>query len=172
MRWLSRRRRDPLERKPTTVPLVAFDVPEVLLQDTIGPLHDAGEEGFECFALWLAKVTLDSVRIDRVEIPRQMSLHVSEGCHVQVEGDELFRVSVMAHSLGLTICAQVHTHPKKAYHSAVDSELPLVTLPGSLSLVIPNFAAPSVRLEEWAAYRFLGAGKWQQLGASDVVRIV
>lgn len=46
-----------------------------------------------------------------------------------------------------SIRVQVHTHPGTAYHSSRDDSLALVTTPGSLSLVIPNFAFGGVGFE-------------------------
>ena len=35
--------------------------------------------------------------------------------------------------------AQIHTHPRDAFHSSTDNEWPSVILPGSISVVIPNY---------------------------------
>jgi hypothetical protein len=45
------------------------------------------------------------------------------------------------------IRAQVHTHPREAFHSSTDDAWPIVHLEGFLSLVIPEFALGPVGLE-------------------------
>jgi hypothetical protein len=37
------------------------------------------------------------------------------------------------------LAAQVHTHPKRAFHSAADDRWAIVRHEGALSLVVPNF---------------------------------
>ena len=142
------------------IPHTPFSVPDSVLHATLQTLQAHGDDGYECFCLWLGTVEHDCVQVARLEIPKQISSHVAEGCHVHVSGEELFRVSALAHETQTLVCAQVHAHPQQAYHSAADEAMPLVSLPGALSLVVPYFAAPPIDVADWAAFRLLGDGSW------------
>ena len=78
-------------------------------------------------------------------------------------------------SVGLSqlLAGQVHSHPTDAYHSEVDDHNPLVTLLGSLSLVVPHFArAGRADVLDWAWYRLVGLGRWAELSRADRVELV
>lgn len=142
-----------------------------VLDGTLAALREVGSRGFECFALWLGRVECDEVQVRHLEIPAQRSSHVSHGCQVTVDGDELFRVSVLAHELNELVCAQVHSHPGPAFHSELDDLAPLVGVAGALSIVVPNFAEGPVDLAAWASFRLKGDGSWQELDTPQWIRV-
>ena len=69
--------------------------------------------------------------------------------------------------------AQVHSHPREAYHSDTDSAYPVATLDGSLSIVLPYFGRGGWESREIAAYR-LGREGWDRVRGplSDLVEVV
>ncbi|MCR4347871.1 MAG: hypothetical protein NUV55_11810 [Sulfuricaulis sp.] len=69
------------------------------------------------------------------------------------------------------IRAQIHTHPGQAFHSATDDQFPVVSQPGFISIVIPNFARGAVSLgEAWIGQ--LGAdGHWHELAVESEIEI-
>jgi hypothetical protein len=71
----------------------------------------------------------------------------------------------------LTLLAQIHSHPAEAYHSDTDDAFPIATAAGSLSLVIPDFAARPFALPECAVYRLSATGVWEKLSAWDVLSL-
>jgi proteasome lid subunit RPN8/RPN11 len=97
-------------------------------------------------------------------VPGQQSFSTPDGLLVTVPGDALFNVNKLLHERGEILAAQVHTHPSSAYHSETDDHYPMVTLLGSLSIVIPDFArnAPS-DIAAWAWYRLKEYSVWAPL---------
>lgn len=153
------------------IPNRPFRVDTTVFEDTLAALREVGNRGFECFGLWLGTVEPDEVHIGTLQIPAQRSSHVSEGCQVTVDGDELFRISVLAHELNQLVCAQVHSHPGLAYHSNLDDVAPLVSIAGALSIVVPNFADDPLDLAAWATFRLQGDGSWQELDTCEWIRV-
>lgn len=60
----------------------------------------------------------------------------------------------------LTVVADVHTHPGGAWQSDSDRAHPMIAQAGHVALILPQFAAHPVRLEQIGIYRYLGARRW------------
>lgn len=73
---------------------------------------------------------------------------------------EFWKTLAAAHR---SVKAQVHTHPGRAFHSATDDEWPIVSQPGFLSLVVPDFAAGAPSLERAWIGQLGPEGKWKEL---------
>lgn len=76
---------------------------------------------------------------------------------------------------GLSVVADVHTHPRRAFFSEADRAHPMVDEPGHLALVLPDFAATSCSrgdMGTWALYEYGGVGpggrhEWIDLAHPD-----
>lgn len=66
-----------------------------------------------------------------------------------------------------SVKAQVHTHPGQAFHSRTDDDWPIVSQPGFISIVLPDFAAGKPSLERAWVGCLRADGKWQRLGSAD-----
>jgi proteasome lid subunit RPN8/RPN11 len=71
-----------------------------------------------------------------------------------------------------SVRAQVHTHPGPAYHSGRDDAFALVSTPGYLSLVVPNFALGPVGLDGAFLAERDRDGGWASASVSDRLEIV
>jgi hypothetical protein len=58
---------------------------------------------------------------------------------------------------------QVHTHGRRAFHSATDDAFPIVQTPGFLSLVLPWFAMGPVGLDDAFLVTLEHGGRWREL---------
>jgi hypothetical protein len=68
-----------------------------------------------------------------------------------------------------TVVAQLHTHPGRAFHSSTDDAFPLVSTPGFLSIVAPDFGSRGlIELHGCAAFCLVEDGAWRPVGR-DVV---
>lgn len=106
-----------------------------VLETTFEHLRRCGAGRRECVAYWTGPLD-EPGHVDRVERP----LH-----RATVHGYEVDSAWVTTSFLALrdqrrTVRLQVHTHPGRAGHSETDDRFALVTAPGFLSLVIPDFA--------------------------------
>src|SRR5437764_13990209 len=115
-------------------------------------LRRVGQQGLEGFALWAGECDSDTFLVRANIIPEQSGLRSDLGVCVVVAGDELHRINVWLYEHGMTLIAQLHSHPDEAYHSRTDDTYPIATTIGSLSLVIPYFAREPFFLADCAVY--------------------
>jgi hypothetical protein len=147
-----------------------FVVPMDLVDQTLGPLQEAGQHGYEAFVLWGGRLEEQRFEFVSAYFPEQTTSRGEEGLLVYVEGEALFRVNRAFYEHGLILGGQVHSHPTAAYHSDTDDTYPLMTLIGGLSGVVPDFGdGGRDRIGEWAWYRLIGTGEWAPVG--DETRI-
>lgn len=64
---------------------------------------------------------------------------------------------------GLRVVADVHTHPGGAGQSQSDRDHPMIAERGHVAIIIPDFAAPPVRIERVGVYRYTGNFGWFRL---------
>src|SRR5207248_177796 len=100
--------------------------------------------------------------VGSVLVPEQRSVRTPEGLHVTIPGEAMHRVGTLLEERKEVIGAQVHSHPRRAYHSDADDALAVATKRGALSLVVPYFAKAGVRAEGTIACRLLEQG-WTAL---------
>jgi len=61
---------------------------------------------------------------------------------------------------GLTVIADVHTHPGIARQSDADRRHPMIATPGHIAIIVPNYAERGARVEELGLYEYLGSHEW------------
>lgn len=133
------------------------------LTTTIKWLRDVGDQGNEGFVLWSGRHDDQVFTIRRALWPRQQPQQTDAGLLVYVSGDALTEINTFCYEHDEIVGAQVHTHPTHAFHSDTDDHFPLVTLLGSLSVVIPDFArADHAERSGWAFYRLSGPATWDE----------
>jgi len=70
----------------------------------------------------------------------------------------------------LQVVAQVHTHPRQAFHSEGDVEGARIRYPGYVSIVLPDYGDRLPSLEGAAVFVFTRSS-WVELKASDVILV-
>jgi hypothetical protein len=146
-------------------------IPGDLVQQAHRHLQKVGKVGNEGVALWAGKRDREVFFVTQTIIPAQTPLRLPSGVCYFVDATELHRLNVWLYKQQLTLIAQLHSHPEKAYHSPTDDAFPIVTTIGSFSLVIPNFAQHSFILEDCAIYRLHDAG-WVQVSSDNAGRFL
>lgn len=139
---------------------------EGLLAETFRTLRTCGLGMCECVAYWTGPS--GALVVDGVEHP----IHRRSPVCYEVDSTWLTEFWKQLAITGRSIKAQLHTHPGRAFHSETDDEWPIVSQPGFLSIVIPNFASGEASLD----YAWVGClqsdGKWQRLGCASEVLIL
>jgi hypothetical protein len=152
-----------------------FCVSDVLIAETEQFLKDVGEQGFEGLMLWAGSVRADSPTIIDVVgciAPDQTLVRGEDGVGLHVDGDELFRLNAMLYRKRLLLIGQVHSHPSQAYHSTTDDRYAVVTIPGGLSIVVPDFARHGFCLDSAAVYRLTAQGEWAKLSSATAQQLI
>ncbi len=141
-----------------------YVLPRALAEDCCEALRARGREGDELFIALSGVVgEKGEVRFRRALVPVQTCHHTPDGLLVTIPGEAIFQVSRDCHEHGEILVGQIHAHPTDAYHSGADDALALVRLPGSLSIVVPQFASGPVRPRRWSVHRRDSETRWRPL---------
>jgi hypothetical protein len=147
-------------------------VPAARVREAQAHLRRVGEQGAEGFALWAGAQHSTTFLVRATCIPAQEALRFEKGLCVRVDGPELHRINMWLYEQGLTLIAQLHSHPGVAYHSTTDDAYPIATTVGSLSIVIPDFARSPFSIVRCAVYRLSVDGQWNKLSTDAVRRLI
>lgn len=133
--------------------------PSALVHTTLNQLREAGHGRCECAVLWLGRRDDRGIWVKDVYRPLQTA--EADMFHIPPAGmtalhAELRRCRFM-------VAAQVHSHPRQAFHSQADNRWAIVRHEGALSLVVPDFAMETTVesfLDDTKVYRFSTAEQW------------
>lgn len=137
---------------------IPYRLERKLLEDTFKHFRACGCGHAECQVLWLSSWTQPEI-ITKVVHPKHTS-HI-DGYAVDDTWLNAFWVELGDTNTGIR--AQVHTHPREAFHSPSDDEYPIIHKPGFLSLVIPNFGLGPVGFKDAYLTEIQADGGWRQV---------
>ena len=80
---------------------------------------------------------------------------------VRFDGRHFGKLWALCRARRLTVVADVHVHPMGSGQSPSDSAHPMISEPGHIALILPNFARLPIPREEVGIYRYQGAGEWE-----------
>jgi len=129
---------------------------------TIRHLQEAGRRGSECVVLWCGERSDTAITVREIYFPEQIA------------AEDFFRIprSSMQHLMtrlrqdNWMIAAQVHSHPKEAFHSEADSRWAIIRHKGAISIVVPHFAervTATTFLQESACFALTSNNEWRLL---------
>ena len=135
-----------------------------VLKQTFSFLQRYGEQGLESHALWVGHLSDRSFSVAEAWFPEQKNTCVS----YEVSEEEEFNINKRLHDNGLVAMCQIHTHPSSAFHSSIDDEGSALSLPGSLSIVIPDYGFIELeQLDLWKVYALV-EGSWHAMKRCEV----
>lgn len=137
------------------------------IEETLKHLREAGQRGNECVVLWFGRESATGIEIEAVCRPAQMA------------GADIFRIppAAMREIIGILaqhgwmIAAQVHSHPREAFHSLADDKWAIVRHENALSLVVPYFAANTTAasfLRDQKTFKLTADNRWQELAVWEI----
>lgn len=147
--------------------ITSIHLPKSCTYEALAWLYKAGRRNVEGVALWAGIRDGNTFLIKKTIIPEQNACSIEDGLIYVVRGDELHRIALELFDSGMQLIAQIHSHPREAYHSQTDDAYPIVTVTGGISVVVPNFAKGGLNLAEWAVYRFLPETGWTVLNQRE-----
>lgn len=145
---------------------------QVCLEQAYYHMSKVGELGLEGVALFVGQEKGEQFRITRTLIPRQKAYSLEEGLLYAIDSDELYRLNVFLYEQNLTLIAQIHSHPGKAYHSETDDAFPIVTTVGGLSIVVPDFATGPSSAEDFEVFRLSEDATWLHLSPIEKKQLI
>lgn len=71
---------------------------------------------------------------------------------------------------GLSVVADIHTHPGMARQSILDKVNPMVASHGHIALIVPNYAKEIAYPEVMGIYEYLGSHQWRAYSGKSAKR--
>ena len=138
------------------------------VKSTLQTMREYGSHGWEVLVLWLGHVQPQerTAHVTVAYVPKQNPIASEDGVGYFVTGDTLFQLNRELSNTGLRLIAQVHSHPREAFHSEADDRYAIVTADGGLSLVVPDFGHAPPGPTNWAVYRLHGR-QWRALSKAE-----
>lgn len=68
---------------------------------------------------------------------------------------------------GLIVVADIHVHPGASMQSESDRQHPMISRPGHIALILPNFARSPIKRRDIGIFRYLGAKSWRTVRGRD-----
>lgn len=141
------------------------------IKKTLTALQNKGKAESECVVLWLGKHTNDGIRVETVWEPEQ---HAGSDFFEIPENsmEDLFKE---LRSRRLMIAAQVHSHPRLAFHSWADDKWAIVRHAGALSLVLPHFALRTRQetfIKDAAVFVLSPQNQWQEVPKKQIPKFI
>ena len=141
-------------------------VPRACADEVQAHMREVGRAGHEVLGLWVGHQEGERFTVAQTVIPAQRHIRTGDGVCVVVGPEELHRLNVWLFRQKLTLLAQIHSHPGRAYHSGTDDDNAVATATGCLSLVVPDFAARPFAVDTTAVYRLDPRGRWREVPSS------
>lgn len=98
---------------------------------------------------------------------------LNEG-YVHFDGRHYGRLWEICAQESLSVVADVHTHPCGPGQSHSDKTHPMVSIPGHIALIVPNYAQGAVTAGDVGVYVYRGRYRWTEYrgrGAAAVLKV-
>lgn len=141
-------------------------LPAHVLAESMRKMADCGQGRCECVIYWTGPVT-NNKAVDGWTHPA----HRRSAFGYQIDDGWLTRFWFQLAAEARAIRAQVHTHPGMAFHSETDDHWPVVSQPGFLSIVVPNFAIGPIDLGKMWVGVLMADGNWKHVPTSSVLEV-
>ena len=143
--------------------------PSLLVDTTLARLREAGQRHCECVVLWLGRRNGGLIEVEDAYLPPQTAK--ADMFHIPPAGMTALQAELRRRRL--MVAAQVHTHPREAFHSKADDRWAIVRHESALSLVVSNFATGktvSNFLDDTKVYRFSASAQWIEVRKPELER--
>lgn len=138
----------------------AIRCPPPLWNQVLRELARRGGDRHEAGAFLLGTISRDKRCVVSAVYYDDLDAAAYESGVCILHGDAFSRLWAICRSRGLTVVADVHTHPGGAGQSHSDRTNPMVARAGHIALIVPKFARPPVRMTEVGVYQYRGDHQW------------
>lgn len=142
-----------------------------IVRETLDHIHVGGRECCETAVLWLGcRSSQGPATVKEVFHPRQ----IADRDFFRIPPDAMRSLITHLRERRLQVLAQVHSHPKHAFHSDADNAWSIVRHVGAYSLVIPWFGARTTAESftgDIAAFQLDADDIWQRVDPVHILRI-
>ena len=146
----------------------ALRCPAVLVDATLDALRAGGLEGVERVVFWLGRRSPDgNAVIAEIHVPEQEAA----ADYFRIPPRSMIAFMALLRRSRLVLLAQVHSHPREAFHSKADDDWAVVRHEGALSIVVPSFAADATAAnfaKASAVFRLTGDDRWRRVEPGEL----
>jgi len=141
-------------------PDAELSCPSNLWRRIVGELERRGEGNHEAGAFLLGpsrpsgRSVTDVVYYDDLD-PKAYSSGVCV-----LTGDAFARLWEMCRERGVSVVADVHTHPGAGFQSHVDRINPMVARAGHIALILPDYGRWPLAVDRFGIYEYRGDHRW------------
>ena len=96
---------------------------------------------------------------------------LNEG-YVHFDGRYYGRLWEICGLKALTVVGDVHTHPYGLGQSHSDKTHPMVSIPGHIALIVPNYAQGPLLAEDIGVYVYRGRYRWRTYGGRWAAKVL
>lgn len=154
--------------RAATMPAPLLELSAALWTSLIGHLRQQGGGVRESGAFLLGHKT-DDCRVATHFLPyEQLQADALRGDYVHLGAASFAKLWEVCRAEGLSVVADVHTHPAGPGQSRSDRTNPMVALKGHIALIVPRFATGNPRPRDLGLYVYEGSHRWASYSRSDV----
>lgn len=102
-------------------------------------------------------------RVSSIVFYDEIDPHAFDTGIIVIDGACMADLWAICRRSGLSVVADVHTHPGGASQSESDRRHPMIAERGHVAMIIPDFAAEPVQLKAICLYRYRGNFDWDRL---------
>lgn len=154
--------------KAATTPAPLLEVPATLWAELMTHLRVQGGGVRESGAFLLGHKT-DAVRTVMRFVPyERLQPDAFRNDYVSLKADSFAKLWEVCRAQGMTVVADVHTHPFGPGQSLSDRANPMVALKGHIALIVPRFAKGDPHPRDLGLYVYQGNHQWLSHLGSDI----
>jgi proteasome lid subunit RPN8/RPN11 len=158
--------------KAATMPAPLLEVPGSLWVALMAHLHEQGGGVRESGAFLLGHKT-DTGRVVIRFLPyERLQSDALRGDYVALNAASFAKLWEVCRAEGMTVVADVHTHPFGPGQSRSDRANPMVALKGHIALIVPRFAKGNPCPRDLGLYVYQGNHQWTSYSGSDIDRLL
>lgn len=138
------------------------------VEETLAHLRAGGLKNCETMVLWLGTARSGIAEVREVYLPMQ-TVAVD---FFRITPESMRAIMGRIKETRFQILAQVHSHPREAFHSPADDTWAVVRHIGAISIVIPYFAKDATVAnfaEQAATFQLNSSNRWAEVRYVDVV---
>jgi hypothetical protein len=132
-----------------------------LWRQVIEQLRKRGEGCHESGAFLLGYKLTNEVIISRIVYYDDLDSHALDSGIIMIDGSAYGRLWGICRKTRLQVIADIHTHPGQPIQSLLDRKNPMVSIPGHIGIIVPNFAHENVLPIGLGIYEYQGAHCWK-----------
>jgi len=158
--------------KVATTPAHLLELPATLWVELMAHLCAQGAGVRESGAFLLGHKTEAGRVVLRFVPYEQLQADAFSHDYVSLRADSFAKLWEVCRASGMTVVADVHTHPLGPGQSRSDRTNPMVALKGHIALIVPRFAKGNPRPRDLGLYVYQGNHQWASYSGSDVDRLL